>query len=75
MVDCSNEGERLSTGDGGPALKRRVQCSRCFFIFLACSFIVRGRAAPSPVSNLPLDRSRILLLSTLFIMLSPATAQ
>lgn len=75
MVDRSNGGERLLTGDGGPALKAQSSMFTLFFIFLTCSFIVQSRAAPSPVSNLPLDRSCILLLSTLFIILSPATAE
>ena len=45
-----------------------------FFIPLTCPFIVHCPGTPSPVSNLPLDWSCILLQSQLFIILSPAAA-
>lgn len=42
-----------------PSFKSQSSMFTLFLIF-PCSFIVHGRAAPSPVSNLLLDRSRIL---------------
>lgn len=57
-----------------PSFKIQSSMFTLFFIPLTCSFIVHCPGTPSPVSNLPLDWSCILLQSQLFIILSPAAA-
>lgn len=71
-ADC--DCELLLTGRQGLLLKPPGSMFTLFFTPLTCSFIVRCPGTPSPVSDLPLDRSCILQCSRLFIILSAVTA-